>query len=230
MQTDRRRATDPLELSRRALVADLGATLGGQPEYRHHVQQVHMDMPEQLAWTIHHRGWIVEPAEPDHALVIARRYGSGPRRRRIVAIFLRQAAAALRFAPPELADPYEWSALMMMNIGDIAYTSLGQDAGVKPRPSSAALDKRERGCQAIAHRGAGRCIVCGAPVPQLPVAGAAIERQHQPFCCVTPRRTPASRCCADDKRFYRDAMKTVFERCEWLLAEAITLPRSVLHG
>lgn len=207
--------TVPLEISRRALIADLGATLGEQPEFRRHAELVSADMPADLAWTIHRRHWIVEPAGGDTALVLARRYGQGTRRRRIVAVFLREAAAALQFAPPEFPDQHEWAEVMLMNVGSIAYTPEGQAARVTRRPSRPALDKRDRGCQAIAHRGASCCIVCGTPAEPIPVGGAVVDRSYRPLTC--------SNGCGDSERYYTDAMASVFDRCEWLLAEAMTL-------
>src|SRR4051812_11780031 len=101
--------SDTLEISRRAVIADLGATLGEQPEFRRHTGLVRAGMPIRLAVAIHHRGWIVEPAGGDLALELARHYGQGARRTRIVAVFLREAAAALRFVPTQIRDPYAWA-------------------------------------------------------------------------------------------------------------------------
>lgn len=207
--------TSTLEISRRALIADLGATLDEQQEFRSHAELVSTDMPARLAWAIQREGWIVEPAVCDLALRLARRYGQGARRRRIVAVFLREAAAALRFAPPEFRDPHDWAQVALMNVGSIAYTAEGQGAGARRRPSVSALNSRDRGCQAIARRGACRCIVCGAPVHQAPVGGAVVERFHHPLTC--------SSWCGESERYYTDAMARVFDRCEWLLAEAMTL-------
>lgn len=211
---------DRIELNRRALVADLGATLGEQPEFRRHAELVSTRMPEGLAHAIHHRGWIVEPHGDDVALAIARHYGHGRRRQRIIAVFLREAAAALRFVPPDVTDPHAWSELMLMNVGAIAHTPQGQAAGLTRRPSPGVLDRRERGCLGIARRGAGRCVVCGTPVDRAPVAGAVVDRDHQPYSC--------SALCTEDERYYTDAMSRVFDRCEWLLAEAIPLRTEVL--
>lgn len=211
-----------LEIGRRALIADLGATLGDQPEFRCHAEVASADMPASLAWAIHREGWIVEPAAGDVALQLASRYGHGARRRRIVAVFLREAAAALHLAPPELRDPHDWSRVALMNVGSIAYTPEGQAAGVARRPSVPALNSRDRGSQAIARRGASRCIVCGTPVRLAPAGGAVVERMHQPLSC--------SRRCGDSERYYTDAMARVFDRCEWLLAEAMTLRVEVLPG
>ncbi len=172
-------------------------------------------MPARLATAIHHRGWIVEPHGGDVALQLAGRYGQGRRRRSIVAVFLREAAAALQFAPPEFPDPHDWAMLMLMNVGSLAYTPEGQAAGVTRRPSAPALHRRERGCRAIARRGAGRCIVCDAPVQALPVGGAVVDRKNQPFTCSVR--------CASDERYYVDAMATVFDRCEWLVDERMVL-------
>lgn len=207
--------TNTLEISRRALIADLGATLGEQQEFRNHAELASTYMPARLAWAIHREGWIVEPAVCDLALRLARRYGQGARRRRIVAVFLREAAAALRFAPSEFRDGHDWAQVALMNVGSIAYTAQGQAAGAARRPSVPALNSRDRGCHAIACRGASRCIVCGTPVHQAPVGGAVVERSHQPLTCSSP--------CGKSERYYTDAMARVFDRCEWLLAEAMTL-------
>lgn len=207
--------TDTLEISRRALIADLGATLAEQPEFRGHAELVSADMPARLARAIHREGWIVEPAGGDAALKIARRYGQGARRSRIVAVFLREAAAALQFAPPEFRDPHEWAQAMLMNVGSIAYTPEGQAAGMTRRPSVPALNSRDRGCGAIARRGASRCIVCGTTVERTPVGGAVVDRKYQPLSC--------SNRCEETERYYTDAAARVFDRCEWLLAEAMTL-------
>lgn len=212
--------TDTLEISRRALIADLGATLCEQPDFRGYAEFVSADMPERLAWAIHRRGWIVEPQGGDAALEFARRYGQGARRRRIVAVFLREAAAALQFVPPEFEDPHEWSLLMLMNLGSLACTPDGQAAGVMRRPSIPALNCRARGCRAIARRGAAQCIVCGTPVRPTPVGGAVIDRMHQPFACSAE--------CAAEERYHADAMALIFDRCDWLLAEAMTLDVDLL--
>ena len=83
--------------------------------------------------------------------------------------------------PPEwTADPHDWALVALMNVGSLAHTPAGQAAGVARRPSLAALDERERGCQAIARRGAGRCIVCGTAVHPTPVSGAVRARSIQP--------------------------------------------------
>ena len=206
---------DLLELSRRALIADLGATLAEQPEFRGHAEIVSAAMSERLAWTIHHQGWIVEPDGGDVALELARRYGQGRRRQGVIAVFLREAAAALQFVPPEWADPHDWALLALMNVGSLAYTPAGQAAGVSRRPSAAARIKRDRGCRAIARRGAGRCIICGMAVQPTPVGGAVRKRSNQPFTC--------ARDCASEERHHIDAMASVFDRCAWLVDETMVL-------
>jgi hypothetical protein len=211
---------DKREMNRAALIADFGSTLGDEPEFRRHVEVVSRSIPARLAAAIHREGWIVEPTGGDEADRLARLYGQGPRRSRIVALFLREAAAALRFAPPEWTDPHEWAQVMMMNLGSVPVTPNGQGAGLSRRPSVPALASRERGCQAIAWRGACRCVVCGKPVERLPVRGDAISRTYQPFSC-----SPA---CEQDERYVTDAMNTVFERCAWLLDEAMTLRTELL--
>lgn len=206
---------ETLELSRRALIADLGATLGEHAEFRDHAEIVSTAMPPRLASAIHHRGWIVEPHGGDVAQTLARRYGHGRRRQSVIAVFLREAAAALQFAPPEFSDPHDWAMLMLMNVGSLAYMPAGQSAGVTRRPSLPALGRRERGCRAIARRGASRCIVCGTSVQPTPVGGAVLDRKNQPFTC--------SARCAADERYHLDAMATVFDRCAWLADEAMVL-------
>jgi len=207
--------TDALELGRRALIADLGATLGEHSGFQDHAQRVSSSMPEVLAWTIHHRGWMVEPLGDDLALELARRYGNGQRRQRIVAVFLREAAAALQFVPPEFEDPHAWATLMLMNVGSIAHTPKGQAAGVSRRPSSGARRGRELGCQAIARRGSGQCIVCGRSLQLVPVSGAVQNRDHRPLLCSEHGEA--------EKHRHTDAMLRVYDRCEWLLAEAMPL-------
>jgi len=162
MKTAETMYADRVELNRRALVADLGATLGDQPAFRHHVEVVSGRMPDGLAHAIHHRGWIVEPHGDDVALALARHYGHGRRRRRIIAVFLREAAAALRLMPPDVFDPHAWSELALMNVGAITHTPEGEAAGLTRRPSQAVLERRERGC--LGSRGAAQVDVsCAAP-------------------------------------------------------------------
>ena len=207
---------DLLELSRRALIADFGATLAEQPEFRRDAELVSAAMPARLARTIHQRGWSVEPRGGDLALELARRYGQGRQRQAVVAVFLREAAAALQCVPPEwTADPHDWALVALMNVGSLAHTPVGQAAGVTRRPSAAALSKRERGCQAIARRGAGRCIVCGTTVHPTRVNGDVRARSIQPLTC-----SPA---CADEERHHVDAMASVFKRCAWLADETMVL-------
>jgi hypothetical protein len=212
---------DTLEISR-ALIADLGATLGDQPEFQRHAELVSAAMPVSLARAIHFDSWIVEPFGGDLAGELGRRYGQGHRRSRIAAVFLREAAAALQFVPPEWRKPREWSQTMMMNLGGVACTPEGQAAGVTKRPSLPALASRDRGCRAIARRGAGRCVVCGVSADRVHVSGATVNRTHQPFAC--------SAACSVEERYFKDAMATVFDRCEWLLAEAMTLRVELLPG
>ncbi|MDQ4126278.1 MAG: hypothetical protein M3134_11885, partial [Actinomycetota bacterium] len=114
---------DIREISRRAVVADFAMTLAEQPEFRRDAATVSAEMPPALAWSIHCRGWIVEPHGGDRALELGRRYGRGSRRSRVVAIFLREAAAALQFAPPSFDDPFDWAEVAMMNIGSVAYSA-----------------------------------------------------------------------------------------------------------
>ena len=212
---------DPRELNRRAVVADLGAALGNQPEFRTRAEIVRREMSHALAWRIHCSGWIVEPTGGDCALEFARAYGHGLRRRRIVAIFLREAAAALHFVPSSLRQPHEWVTSMIMNTGSIAYSEIGQTSGSARRPSRPGLNSRERGCVAIARRGASRCIVCGTPIVAQPVSGAVLSRDYRPFTCSAPA-------CSDEERYFTDAMAHVFDRAEWLLSEAMSLRLDLL--
>jgi hypothetical protein len=48
-----------------------------------------------------------------------------------------------------------------------------------------------------------------------PVGGAVVDRKYQPLSC--------SNRCGETERYHTDAMARVFDRCEWLLAEAMTL-------
>jgi hypothetical protein len=205
------------EINRRALVADFGATLAEQPEFRDHVDLVQETMPLGLAWAIERRHWIVEPAGGDIALALAGVYGSGRRRRRIIAIFIRAAAAAKLLAPHGhgVGDPWGWAEISLMNVGAIAHTPTAESAGPRRRPSGAALDCRDRGCRGIALRGAGRCVVCGSRLPSAPVSGAVIDRAYRPMTCASHS--------SEDERHVTDAMHRVFGRFEWLLAGAMTL-------
>jgi hypothetical protein len=49
-----------------------------------------------------------------------------------------------------------------------------------------------------------------------------VDRKIQPLTC-SPR-------CTADERYYSDAMLSVFQRCEWLLEEAMPLRADVLPG
>lgn len=211
---------DPLEVRRRAVVSDLGATLGEQPEFRAHAAQVSNAMEPALARAIHLWGWMVEPTDCDAAQDLAPRYGQGRRRQRIVALFLREAAAALRFAPPDVGDPHEYALICMMNLGSIASTPEGEAAGGMRNPSVPALNSRERGCLGIARRGASRCVVCDQQVDLEPDSGAVRTRSRQPLSC--------SERCRTDQRHHTEAMQRVFDLLDWLLAEAIPLPMDLL--
>ncbi|HEX8052315.1 MAG TPA: hypothetical protein VF517_04930 [Thermoleophilaceae bacterium] len=205
-------------LKRMMVPAALGDALGTEPGFWDHARHVQLDPAYRRFADLYSRcsgRWQrEEPDTSDLALHIAGYYGNGPTRRRIIALYLREGARSLdEGASSTLAE------IRLLQLGSDAYfpeSPLSEDDQWR-RPTAQYRDLIAAGSQAIAWRGAGKCIACGAGLPERtqPGTGAVVSRHARRNHCDNPEH--CRRELRDVERWQTHAVDVVFDRCAYML-------------
>lgn len=185
----------------------LATVLHAEPAFFEHAQRV-ADDPALDIWATADSGWgsQFEPPERDIALQLAARYWRGREGRRVVAVFLRAAAAGMR-------DSDGTPGVVLAHMGGLCTAVWDPTAdlveGDEPnRPGERFFDLVWIGARVIARRGAGRCAAFERG-PRLRTTRRSRERRT--FCSA----------CEFDKGallgWHEHAASTVLKRCRYLL-------------